>query len=60
MEKSCRLSCLEYMDILITRLYQSGFECYHGPHVLGCLDYADDLVIMPRLKVVSLHVKHLQ
>lgn len=39
-----------YLDRLIDILRQSGNGCYIGPHFVGCLAYADDLVLMSPTK----------
>ena len=39
-----------YMDILIMKLRDSGYGCYLGPHFMGCLAYADDLVLLSTTK----------
>ena len=39
-----------YLDKLITAVQQSGFGCYVGPHFVGCLAYADDVVLMSPTK----------
>jgi hypothetical protein len=35
-----------YLDSLILKLRKCGYGCYIGPHFVGCLAYADDLVIL--------------
>jgi retron-type reverse transcriptase len=35
-----------YLDELISRLRLSGYGCKVGPHFLGCVAYADDIVVL--------------
>ena len=39
-----------YLDELIVRLRNSGLGCKLGPHFLGCIAYADDIVILAPTK----------
>ena len=40
-----------HLDSLINQLRQSGYGCYIGPYFLGCIAYADDLVLIsPTIK----------
>ena len=39
-----------YLDILIRRLRDSGFGCYCGPFFVGCMAYADDIVLLSPTK----------
>ena len=39
-----------YLDKLIKTLRDSGMGCYVGPHFMGCIAYADDLVLMSPTK----------
>ena len=39
-----------YLDKLIDALRKSGYGCYVGPYFVGCLAYADDVVLMSPTK----------
>ena len=39
-----------YLDSLIENLRKSGYGCFIGPHFVGCLAYADDIVILSPTK----------
>ena len=39
-----------YMDELLQKLRKSGYGCYIGPHFLGALAYADDIVLVSPTK----------
>ena len=40
-----------YIDVLIKQLRNSGHGCYVGPFFVGCIAYADDIVLMSPTKL---------
>ena len=39
-----------YIDVLIKQLRDSGLGCYMGPFFIGCITYADDVVLLSPTK----------
>jgi hypothetical protein len=40
-----------YLDSLINSLRKSGFGCHIGPYFVGCIAYADDLVLLSPTRI---------